>query len=494
MPTLFRCLVQTLLSQHIDGSWGCRGRTEETAYAILTLATLLVLPLALFFRPEIMSAMDRGRAFLKKPHERTPEYLWIEKVSYSSANLAEAYITAALYVPIDKSFLGAMVRELCSMHYKDLAGFGDLIEQRPLSRDPKWLTLASWIESRLCSPWLRKSFKNTWQPPAIDSYYEKTAFRWILANSRTGSAFLSESLCDIMSVSFLTEHIIALVDDGIASQNDTLLEQLIDSVNKIAEFANKNGYIFSKPGTSDGKTANTTLIENGGELPSHHSLLKDEGHAVYNGEDKDLEGSSSAADILSSFVDIFNGHHGLSGASGHDRAVLGLEVERFLQAQISRIEEGRRHQCCPADDGNARKILGNPAHDKGSAASLTGYPHMLAFATCLRACNGKDLYPTASQKHVAEDVRNGVATVFRLERDLHASRLTGGLFPAGAIVGGGPRKESREQLIELLSYEQSRLALAVGQLEKLGLAKDELGTIGIMIDVAELAVAIADLH
>lgn len=79
MPTLFQCLVQTLLSQDVDGLWGCQERMEETAYAILTLANLLVLPLALFFRPELRSAMDRDRAFLQKSSRHRPEYLWIEK-------------------------------------------------------------------------------------------------------------------------------------------------------------------------------------------------------------------------------------------------------------------------------------------------------------------------------------------------------------------------------------------------------------------------------
>lgn len=53
MPTLFQCPVRTLLSQSINDCWGREGPREETAYAILALASLLAVPSAHFFRSEI---------------------------------------------------------------------------------------------------------------------------------------------------------------------------------------------------------------------------------------------------------------------------------------------------------------------------------------------------------------------------------------------------------------------------------------------------------
>lgn len=119
IPVLFQCLAGTLQAQRINGSWGSKGPREETAYAILTLASLLVLPLAQLFRPEIVAAIDRGRSFLKKQKTRGPEYLWIEKVTYGSANLSEAYSIAALYVSTNESLLGPKVLQLCSIPHKD---------------------------------------------------------------------------------------------------------------------------------------------------------------------------------------------------------------------------------------------------------------------------------------------------------------------------------------------------------------------------------------
>lgn len=119
IPVLFHCLARTLQSQRIDGSWGSKGPREETAYAILTLASLSVLPLAQLFRPQIISAIESGRSFLKKHKTRRPEYLWIEKVTYGSANLSEAYNIAALYVSTNEPLLGPEVLQLCSIPHKD---------------------------------------------------------------------------------------------------------------------------------------------------------------------------------------------------------------------------------------------------------------------------------------------------------------------------------------------------------------------------------------
>ena len=103
VPVLLKILVRTLQSQQSDGSWGCVGPREETAYAILTLASLLSLPLAQSVHSETLSALQRGRNILSSMEGRKPEYLWIEKVTYGSRYLAETYVAAAILISVDKS-------------------------------------------------------------------------------------------------------------------------------------------------------------------------------------------------------------------------------------------------------------------------------------------------------------------------------------------------------------------------------------------------------
>lgn len=113
LPTLLDCLVKTLQSQGLDGSWGCRGPREETSYAILTLGSLFSLPLSKALCSTIISAIDRGRSFLQASTSVEPEYLWIEKVSFGSSRLAEVYMVAALYTLFDLPAPGPGIRELC---------------------------------------------------------------------------------------------------------------------------------------------------------------------------------------------------------------------------------------------------------------------------------------------------------------------------------------------------------------------------------------------
>ena len=103
MTVLTDCLARTLKSQHSDGSWGSIGPREETAYAVLTLASLLSTPVAQSLRSEIVPALKRGRKSLLGLERGKPEYIWIEKVTYGSKYLAETYVIAAMFTSVDDS-------------------------------------------------------------------------------------------------------------------------------------------------------------------------------------------------------------------------------------------------------------------------------------------------------------------------------------------------------------------------------------------------------
>ncbi len=297
MPTLVQCLIQILQSQSLDGSWGRKGPNEETAYAILTLLSLRVLPLAQFFRTELASAIERGRSFLKTSQVHQPECLCVEKVTYGSANLAKAYSVAALYASTDEPSLGRAVTELCSMHYKDLAEFGSLIDHGPLSKHPRWLILASWIDGRLCVPQLQRSLEDACDVPGLVEYREITVFQWIFSNHRTGLALSNRFLCDMMSVSIWKDRLVTLLDDASVYQSRAELEQLIDAIDTAVE------------------------KENHPSLP-HMS----NGDHILNSESKRSKGLSMAEDTISAFLGFFTDHNGLSRASRHDRATLQNEV------------------------------------------------------------------------------------------------------------------------------------------------------------------------
>jgi hypothetical protein len=113
MPIVtLRFLMDILRGQQADGSFG--GVCEVTAYAILALASLETLPwIRQLNKGKITAAIALGKSFLHSNRNAWTKghYLWIEKVTYSSAILSEAYCLAAAMVPLDLSVPEAQIHQ-----------------------------------------------------------------------------------------------------------------------------------------------------------------------------------------------------------------------------------------------------------------------------------------------------------------------------------------------------------------------------------------------
>ncbi|EED14438.1 polyprenyl-diphosphate synthase, putative [Talaromyces stipitatus ATCC 10500] len=95
---LLRIASTVVRDQKPGGSWGTRASKEETAYAVLILTYVIYLDgVTGSLRNDIKIAIDNGCSFLsERMTESASEWLWVEKVSYRSEVLSEAYILAAL--------------------------------------------------------------------------------------------------------------------------------------------------------------------------------------------------------------------------------------------------------------------------------------------------------------------------------------------------------------------------------------------------------------
>ncbi|OJJ42193.1 hypothetical protein ASPZODRAFT_20693 [Penicilliopsis zonata CBS 506.65] len=98
LPGLLSEMVACLVNQqNTTGSWGARGSREETAYAVLTLAYAVPLEASRETRQAIRTAIVRGSAYLASLDCGDGiDRLWVEKVTYGSEVLSEAYTLAAL--------------------------------------------------------------------------------------------------------------------------------------------------------------------------------------------------------------------------------------------------------------------------------------------------------------------------------------------------------------------------------------------------------------
>ncbi|KAI7970750.1 hypothetical protein EIK77_007930 [Talaromyces pinophilus] len=95
---LLRIASTVIEDQKPGGSWGIRASKEETAYAVLILTYAFYFDeVTELLKSNIKIAIEKGCAFLsERSTQSDSEWLWVEKVTYKSEVLSEAYILAAL--------------------------------------------------------------------------------------------------------------------------------------------------------------------------------------------------------------------------------------------------------------------------------------------------------------------------------------------------------------------------------------------------------------
>ena len=157
---LTQILVRTLQYQEAEGSWA-QGACEITAYAISTLVSTATLPWIESLTVYTLSAIEKGKQYLTANHHRWQEpcYTWIEKVTYSSKTLAQAYCLAAMSVSPSSYSWTTKTRELTHVPLKSVTKFAQFFSHLPLfSQGPvsSWNIAASLVESYLFLPQLRR--------------------------------------------------------------------------------------------------------------------------------------------------------------------------------------------------------------------------------------------------------------------------------------------------------------------------------------------------
>ena len=471
MPVLLQCLIRTLHSQQLDGSWGFQGPREETAYAILTLSNLRTLPLAQYFRSEIISAIDRGRSFLKSSDPNERKYLWIEKVSYTSSNLTETYITAAIHTSITHPSLGERARNLCSAHDKDLAGFASRIDRSPLSKQPRWLVLGSWIDSRLYVSQLQKSLGDNGAHQALKDYAEKMAFRWVFSNYKFGSVFSSRLICNMIDVTILSKHLAAMADNALLSSNRNLVGSSLENSGRCLSSLQTQGFDSHKMVTSHATSNGISKLYADYHVPE----LRKENRlhsASENSDVKDEESWPNSQNTVSLLLGLLDGSATVAEAGRCARAAAQSELDRVLHAQIARMEKQGRE--CPSECETYEtkpRQLGSQ-----SSPATVAWRLILAFAICLAIREKAGIYWTTSQERVLQDVRGCIMEIQGLEHELTRPCRC-------SPVSRSPRY--KDDITEIISYERDRLDLALRQLRKIGVKEDVTRAIEVIIDVAD---------
>ena len=207
---LFQALGRTLQRQRASGFWGRTDSPEETAYSLLAIAALASLP---FVRPvdeDIENAIRKGRTALESLAGvvSSAEYLWIEKVTYSSPILCETYILAALNATnqLSKPIYTKQPTDLINMQkvnkflpfYQKLLTIGTL---------PAWRIRISLMEGCLFAPFLSKVRFEVFPARSTDNFEEKywdnIRFTWCCVNSIDLTFASVDFIVQWMTISYL---------------------------------------------------------------------------------------------------------------------------------------------------------------------------------------------------------------------------------------------------------------------------------------------------
>ncbi|KAH7324982.1 terpene synthase family protein [Stachybotrys elegans] len=430
--TLFQASFRALFSQRENGSWN--NSVEQTSYGILILSEARRLSFFKDLKQQISSSIASAVRFISFPSRATPlDYIWIEKVTYGSPNLAEVYKLAALKTVamfddeaplLGLSLGGTWENDTMGPHVQ-------LFMKTPLFKDrPEWEVKGSSIEASLFRGLLRARRLSIFPRDNMleDEYFDIIPFTWTACNNRSKVLASPSMLFEMMTISFLNyqadEHMEAVVGSAFSGSIGKLRET-VDSL---------------LPTTQQGATQPAS--------------------------------SSEAIGPLAKFVERILNSPLIDGASKWDRDCLTSELRLFLQAHITQNEDNARFE-----QQEQRHKYESPRDIffkwvRTTASDHTSCPYSFAFLSCLLSANfqnGAECFPTVSQKYLSNAFCRHLATMCRMYndwgsviRDAAENNLNSVNFPEYSV----DLEEKKRELLKLAEFERDCFERSLKALEE----------------------------
>ncbi|KAH8799111.1 Copalyl diphosphate synthase [Xylogone sp. PMI_703] len=408
--TLFQACLRPLLEQQANGSWN--QSLEETAYAVLILAEARRLAFFDGLHGPLNDAIARGVAFINSFTERPLNYIWIEKVSYASPLLTDAYILAALKAassPPGATVGGSLWHDGVSAHMDKHV---QLFHKAPLfSSLPYWELQCSMVEAALFIPLLKARQEDVFPRKDVKAetkYFDVLAFFWTSSNNRERTYASTTFIYDMSVISLL----IFQIDEFMEDEAGSLFLGRFDELRQII------GNLFGEDYTQKNGSAN-------GHTNGHAN-----GHA--NGSVNGSKGPHGAnltneevSRLLSKFINYIEGHPSVQNASAWDKQNLHRELRTFLLAHTQQVEDSSRFM--QRADGKVQRPRSSDTFFhwvRTTSADHIAAPYSYAFISCLLSATltpgggGGDCFPTGKQKYLSAAVCRHMATMCRMYNDL----------------------------------------------------------------------------
>jgi hypothetical protein len=469
---LYQACYRTLLDQSSNGSWN--NSVEETAYGTLILCQARQLDLFRDFEHILCSAIDSAAAYIRSFDDNPPRYIWIEKVSYRSPLLVEAYKLSALKASNSRSDArtGSSLRQSTSFIPK----LAKLWHMTPLfSAVPEWELRASMIEGTLFWPLVRDVRLSVFTRKGVedDKYFDIIPLAWSTCNNRTRtfapSCFLFEGMMAAL-LNFQVDEFMEAVASVNYAHHIPVLRQFIDDTidGTRSEASARDNAAGVVNGSPIGVTNRSRIV---GEI--HHYK-------------PDISESLCEEVLvpLQKFITRALQHPTILSASPWDRKNMTCELRIYLQTHLNQSEDNVLVKEKTFGKGVMREHFFRWV--RTTSADHTSATYTFNFMSCLLSSwieNGQDCFPSTQEKYYGAAACQHLAAMCRMYNDhgsamrdieegnlnsIHfpefRSDLTGRSCPIeGVAINLDARKDS---LFEVAQYERACLEEALRRLEQ----------------------------
>jgi hypothetical protein len=516
-------LARLLHIQNADGSWD--GVCELTAYAVLALSSITSLPWTRQVdQASIRTSIVRGKSFLKEHRFEWARgsHLWIEKVTFASDILSEAYCLAASQTPLPLPTLDTPREQSPDppflVHERLLTGISKagalmmntaLVSQLPASH----LRVAE-LQAGFTMQLVQRQPPNVF--PRLNKSKEKHIF--IVPLALTTCAILHGC---VVSPSVLYEMTVLSI---LNFQADEYMEGMVErhfgsSLDIIRTTIRQNFAGFHLQ-------ADNFVSDHYGDNAQSTNRQEKGCPAVY-GEKPTVQDVSA---VLGSFMARILHHEAVQSSPPYLKAKLEHDLETFLLAHIAQAEHNNsfrtqshvHHSSNYPDSAGRKRIYGTSwTQTAGSAlqyntpgqsfyhwlhrtsADHTSCPFSFVFFNCLLHTSyqiGHPILTSARTIYLGEDVCRHLASLCRLYNDLGSAvrdteegAVNSLNFPefffreARYTVTITEQKVTpKEDLLWIAEYERQGLDMAMTELERELGSGDLLTALRIFIDVTDL--------
>ncbi|KAK2595832.1 hypothetical protein N8I77_013625 [Diaporthe amygdali] len=477
---LFQGCLRTMLQQCEDGSWS--HSREQTAYAVLTLGQARRLSTFKHLQSQIDSAIDQAATFIRLhsvdlAQQSLPEFIWTEKVSYTSPLVTEAYCLAALKVAtslVDNPGIVGESLDLGIPSRQRIDKYIWLFHQTPLFRSlPEWQLRASFIEGHLFLPIVNEHRLDVFPRKNMDpddDYIRLIPFTWTATNNRNFTFASPAWLYDMIMVSvvdYQADEFMEAVAGLTFSEDLSMLVGLIQEV--------------LTPYKIEPASPVTSLID--------MSSVQCPRAKLSNIASGDIE---EVRTCLRRFASFFLDHPAVRNAQRDDRATAWREVHNYLVAHVRHTQDNMRLNSQEQRRWYVSRNM--PYFHWVRSNDDIACPITFGFVTCLvpylvanpiveRAVIGNESeniftssdvsFDSVESKYYADDVCRHITNVTRIYndcgsvvRDATEKNLNSVNFPEFAVTASGSEKQALHAMGE---YERACCQAAFERLEEASL-------------------------